>query len=400
MFAKLKFHYAAIKYKLRTNNKYIPVAIILFNSVFGLPFYVYRLIFGRRYRSEIRKILVIRAEGIGDMVLATPFFKALKKKYPHSHIACLATSISAEVIEDNPHIDSVITFDPPWYHQTKGMSGRSELLDIMRRIRKNRYDMGIDLRANYKNIFFLMFLTGIPLRVSFDTAICSFLLSLKVPFEPNRHENYNFMNILRKLGGGEYDSTPEIFLTGKDRSRARQFCVLHNLNPLDLKIVFHPGAAPNREYKKWPLQYYHDLGRALIDKYQAKIIITCSQMEYEAAASLQEQLGEHAIIAREINSLKEVTALLDCCDLCIATSTGIIHLAAAVGTPQIVLCGPEDLNRWSPLGNNHTLLMKEVPCRPCSEAKCPWDGYCLKSITPQEVFNCIDKKLYATQLSS
>lgn len=398
---KLKNNYLAIKYKFRTNNKYLPLAIILFNSVIALFFNLYRLIFKKDHNRVINKILVIRAEGIGDMVLATPIFRQLKKMYPHSHITCLATSLSAEVIEDNPNLDSVIIFDPPWYHQTKNLRGYLKLFEIMKKTRRERYDLGIDLRANYKNIFFLMFLTRIPIKISFDAAICSFLLDLKAPFEANKHECDNFFNILKVLGCKEYNTNSEIYLSKEDQAKAEQFCKNHKLSTQDLKIVLHPGAAPNRLYKRWPLQYYQELGKLLIDRYQAKIIITCSLPEYEAATKLQEQLGANAIIARgEINSLKEVTALLALCDLCIATSTSIVHLASTVNTRQIVLCGPEDPKRWIPLGNNHILLKKDVACRPCSETHCPWDGYCLKSITPPEVLNCVESVLYAKEISS
>ncbi|GAI46351.1 unnamed protein product, partial [marine sediment metagenome] len=86
-FERLKLRKEAVAYKLRTRSEILPVLIVLLNEFGGLFFGLWRFIVHRRiHTSEPRRILVIRADRIGDMILTTPMFKALKERYPKAHI--------------------------------------------------------------------------------------------------------------------------------------------------------------------------------------------------------------------------------------------------------------------------------------------------------------------------
>jgi len=395
-FERFKNRSENVAYKLRSNSKIIPSIIVFLNGVIGYPFSLYRLLTKSTMKtSEPERILVIRADRIGDMILTTPIFKPLKERYPLAHITCLASTLSGQLIERNPYVDSIMKYDPPWFDRPEKNKLIRDYLNILSLIRTQKFDMAIDLRGNIFNFFFLMLLAGIRQRVSFDAAFGVFLLTHTVPFIKGKHESDYFFDIVKALGGKQ-DTDPQavVILTGEEKEYAENFLSSHNIAREDIIVALHPGAGQNRIYKRWPEERYYELGKALVKRFNAKIIITGSRAEIDLASRIRNQIGKHAVLAAgEICHLKHLAAVLKKCDVCIGTSTGTIHVAAAMGTPVIVLCGPEDPCRWRPLGNNHLLIEKEVPCRPCREGTCPYDGRCLKLISPKCVLEVIEPLL-------
>ena len=396
LFERLETRAEAVAYKLRSKNKIIPLIIVFFNALVGLLFSFYRLLANSIIKTDDpQRILVIRADRIGDMILTTPIFKALKYRYPMAHITCMASTLSSQLIEGNPYVDSIIVYNPPWFDRKKGEKIFRDYLNILRLIQTRRFDMAIDLRGNIFNFFFLMFLGRIHQRVSFDAAFGAFLLTCVVPFKKGKHETDYFFDIVKVLGGeSEPDPRGVIILSEEEKEYAERFFHSNSITKDDIVVAIHPGAGENRVYKCWPEERYCKLGRALVNRYMAKIIITGSKADIALASRIKNQIGENAILAAgEICHLKYLAAVLQKCSLCIGTSTGPIHVAAAMGTPVIILCGPEDPRRWRPLGNNHILIEKEVPCRPCREDTCPYDGRCLKLISPECVLEVIEPLL-------
>lgn len=385
-----------VAYKLRSNNKIIPSIIVFLNEVIGYPFSLFRSLTKSKIKiSEPERILVVRADRIGDMILTTPIFKSLKERYPLAHITCLASTLSSQLIERNPYIDSIIKYDPPWFDYCEKNKLIRDYLNILLLLRTQKYNMAIDLRGNIFNFFFLMLLAGISQRVSFDAAFGSFLLTHKVPFIRGKHETDYFFDIIKALGGKpEHEPQPMLILSKEEEEYAENYFSLQNIVQDDVIIALHPGAGLNRIYKRWPEDRYCEVGKTLVKRFNAKIIITGSKAEIDLASRIRTQIGGNAVLAAgEICHLKHLAAVLKKCHVCIGTSTGTIHVAAAVGTPVIVLCGPEDPRRWHPLGDNYILIEKEVPCRPCREDTCQYDGRCLNLISTKCVLKVIESLL-------
>ena len=395
-FERFKDRSENVAYKLRLKNKKIPSIIVFLNGVLGYIFSFFRLLTKSVNKTtEPERILVIRADRIGDMILASPFFKYLKKRYPKSEVTCMASTLSSQLLDGNPYIDSIMTYDPPWFDRKKEDKIIRDYLNILSLLRTQKFDMAIDLRGNVFNFIFLMLLAGIRQRVSFDAAFGAFLLSHAVPYEKGKHETDSFLDIVKALGGKqERDTQAVLILSEEENEYAGRFFRSQNISQEDIIIALHPGAGKNRLYKRWPEERYCELGKALVNQFKAKIVITGSKEEIALAYGIKKKIGKHAILAAgEVCHLKHLAAVLKKCSLCIGTSTGTLHVAAAVGTPAVVLCGPEDPRRWRPLGNNHLLIKKEVSCRPCREEICPYDGRCLKLISPDCVLEAIEPLL-------
>src|SRR3989344_6272377 len=146
------------QYKIRSN----------FSTKFP---YLLDLITTKLFFSGIRKIknpekiLIIRNDHIGDMALATPVWRELKKCFPNSRITVLADPINKILIEKDSNVDEIIDIGLFW--RKKNLKSLLNYLKILRKIRKERFDVGIDLRRSWLNIFLFLFLGKVKARVSY-----------------------------------------------------------------------------------------------------------------------------------------------------------------------------------------------------------------------------------------
>ena len=114
-----------------------------------------------------KKILFIRADYIGDVLLTTHTLKAIRERFPDAHISFLVSSKSRDILEGNPHIDTILIYDPPWFFKKGFVQAFHEYFKIVSLIRKERFDLAADFRGDARNILLLMVFAKIPHRVSF-----------------------------------------------------------------------------------------------------------------------------------------------------------------------------------------------------------------------------------------
>lgn len=390
----------AICYKLRTQNQLLPWAILLGNGLCTPLAWWFRHSLAKGMAAQDPdelpgKILIIRADRIGDMILSLPFFKALKQNFPQSKVTCLASTISAQLLENNPYLDQVLTFDPPWFEGRAPWKGGTRTMQIIGLLKNQGFDLGIDLRGNQFNIL-LMALAQVKKRLSYDIVPGSFLLTHTCPYLAGKHESEYFLDLLQTVSRQRHKTPPGpyLFPAQENVRQAEKFLQQCSISSQDCLIVLHPGAGKGRTYKRWPPEYFIHLGKQLQQKFRAKIILTCSQSELELAKNIQAGIGKEVFISWErLKNLLDLAALLRQVQAVVATSTGIMHLAAAVGSFVVVLSGPENKKRWSPLGDNQIILRKDLPCSPCRETTCTSNGRCLRDIHPEEVLAILKSRL-------
>ena len=133
----------------------------LLGSILSYPFGLRKVVLP----GEIRKILVIRLDGIGDVIFTTPLYEALKKKYPEAVIFVLTSSQTKDIVETNPYIDKVLVMKNTWFPSMSRIKW-NEIFAILRAIRNEGFDIGVDLRGDIRSIL-LMFLGKVKFRVGY-----------------------------------------------------------------------------------------------------------------------------------------------------------------------------------------------------------------------------------------
>ena len=342
--------------------------------------------------ESVRKILLIRADYIGDVFLTTHTLKAIRKRFPEAEITFLVSQKSKQILKGNPHIDRVIAYSPFWFFHTPLKKAWTEFRRVVKTIRAEKFDLAADFRGDIRNILLLMVLTGIPHRVSFAASGGWFLLSCIAGYQEGMHEAAYHTQISRAMGAfTESGTLPKLCVTEKDRLFIRSFLIEQGISSKEKIAVIQPGA--RKGLRVWPQERYAAVAKALIKTYGFRVVLTGTPAELPVIHGVQDLLGGRAVVgAGSIKTLQELTALFERSSLFVGVSSGPSHLAASVGLSTALIFGPETLAQWRPLGNRHAIMKHEFPCSPCNQRRaCPLLGRnCIKSVGVKEVLYGID----------
>ncbi len=377
--------------------------VVFFLDVFGFILWAIAhiftpwKIFGKRpIPSGPKKVLLIRADYIGDVLLTTHTLKAIRERFPESHISFLVSSKSREILEGNPYIDTILTYDPPWFFKKGFVQAFREYSKILSLIRKEQFDLAVDFRGDARNIFLLMVFGGVPDRISFAASGGWYLLTSIADYKESLHES-EYHTIIAETLGAKVDKNmlPQMFITDKDRIFINNFLNKYGIKKDDMLVVIHPGA--RQAVRQWPESRYTEVGRYLIEEYGAKIILTGSREELQLIQRVKKSMNDEAIIgATEIHSFKQMTALFERCRLYIGVSSGPSHMAGAAHLPSVLIFGPESVSQWYPLGNKYYIARKDFPCCPCNQKHCTAKENCIESVKVEDVTKGIRTLLNST----
>lgn len=335
-----------------------------------------------------RRILIIRTDRIGDVLLTTPAIKAVRDHYPNSHIAVMVRPYAEEIVDGNPYLDEVILYDKDGEH--KGWWGT---LKFVGELRRKKFDMALILHpTNRSNL--IPFLAGIPERIGYDKKL-GFLLTKKlkdVKHLGEKHEiDYN-LEVLRTVGIEAKDKILYMPIKEENEKVIDRFFVLNNLKESNGVVAFHPGAScPS---KRWSAYRFGRVADELMKKYKFNVVIIGGPSDVETVKQMHMAMLYTPIILSEEHSLGEVAALLKRCKIFISNDSGPVHIAVAVGTPVISIFGRADPGlspkRWAPVGPNDVVIHKDVGCRECFAHNCKINFKCLEAITVDDVLNAAE----------
>ncbi len=335
-----------------------------------------------------KRILVIRTDRIGDVVLSTPVIKNLRDNFPQSFIAMMVSPYTQDIIQGNPFLDDVIIFDKE--EKDKSPFGALKFIFFLR---KYRFDLAIILHPTNR-VHIVSFLAGIPRRVGYSKKT-GFLNTDRVGEEKYRGEKHELeynLDLLRVLGIEPREKTLFVPLQRKAEQKVDLFLRKHAVKNGDLVMV-HPGAScPS---KIWPPQNFAVVSDKLTERYNSKILIATDKKDRALGEEVAEFMKHRPILALGEFSLSELASILKRAELFISNDSGPVHIAAAVGTPVISIFGRKQPGlsprRWGPLGKNDIVLHKDVGCSLCLAHNCRIGFKCLKAITPEEVLEAAER---------
>jgi ADP-heptose:LPS heptosyltransferase len=311
-----------------------------------------------------RHILVARTDRIGDLLLSLPVFQALRKAYPKTRLTALVSDYASPVVKGHPCLDAVETL------------GQGEgLAPLTRRFRALEADVFLSLYPRPTQAFAAA-LAGIPLRVGTAFRWYSFLYNHRVKVHRSRcdrHEaDYN-LDLVRALGVVPGESSILFPLTKGERSFAKTY--LRKKGIIGSYLVLHPGHKGSA--LNWKPERYGEFLGGLLRK-KRKVLVTGGPDEADLLRKVAGVAGKDrgkglAFAAGELD-LRSLAAVLEGARCLVSGSTGVMHLAAAVGTPTISLFCPIPATtpvRWGPWGNRHTVLMPQgLDCPDCRVGAC------------------------------
>ncbi len=347
----------------------------------------YLLFFWKKFRpfpKTIKKILVIRLDNIGDMVLTTPVFRTLKNNFPNVEVAVLCTPITKSIIQNNPNITSIFEFYSPWFSK-EHYEGLSSFFDLIKKLRREKFDLVIELHADPRNIM-LASLIG-RYTAGYGVRGFGFLLH-KVIHYRNRLEHIAQRNldILGDFGIKTAKLKLDIFTDKKTERKVRELLLTKKIKSF---VVMHPMTA--RSEKNWLSERWIEL----CDKLNQTIVFTGSEQDQKIINNIiSKTKNKHVYNFAGELSLNELVSLIKLSHFVVTTDTLTTHIAAALDKNQVALFGPTHKDVWGPLSENAIVIQgrcKDIfgSILPTADKEGTWD--CMKAIHVEDVINAIKR---------
>jgi len=355
--------------------------------------------------QSARRILAVRLDNLGDVLVTTPAIHAIKQSLPRAEITLLASPVGAQVGRLNPDVADVIVHQSPQmdpWQELPHDSAREQRL--IAELRRRRFDAAV-IFTSFRQCplvpAYTCYLADIPLRLAASIDGPGSLLTTR-----HKHPEYMMHEVERGLDlvGAVGLATDETRLVLDVPEEARRSCELNVLSSElagrssklttqnsklgDPLVVVHPGCSmPARTY---PWELYAEVVERLVERLGATVALTGAASERDLAErvlGLVRPAYRRSVLplAGEL-SFAELCALIESADLTITNNTGPMHVAAALQTPVVALFAltnpPE---QWGPWRVPHRVLNHDVPCRICYSKSCPYGHECLRLVAPDMV---------------
>lgn len=329
------------------------------------------------------RILVVRTDRIGDVMLSTPVAMALRSAYPKSFIAMMVAPEAKDIIEGNPYLDEAIIFDKKGAHK-----GFFRTFKFIREIKNRNFDLAVILHTTNR-INLITFFAGIKKRIGYDRRL-GFLLTdrLKdIKYLGEKHELEYNLDVIRALGIAPKNPKPFIPIRQAAEKYIEDILNKNNITRNDRIVILNPSASCIS--KRWPQERFSELAGELIRQFSVKIIIVSSQDQKNIADAVTNNIKDKALNLAGLTSIAQLAGLLKRAKLFISNDSGPVHIAAALDIPVISIFGRRQPGlghkRWGPLGLKAKFLHKDVGCVECLAHNCIKEFTCLKAITVDDV---------------
>lgn len=339
--------------------------------------------------KSIRKLLIVGPAWIGDMVMAQSLFKLLKLRNPEVQLHLLASAWTRQLVACMPEVDDVI--DMPLGH---GKFAFAERRRIGKTLADAGYEQAILLPNSFKSAL-IPFFANIPLRTGWRGEMRYGLLNDVRILDKQRYP----LMVQRYLAlafpkGADLPADfpyPELCVDRSMRTQLLTKFGLHQGRPL---LILCPGA----EYgpaKRWPEEYY---AQVAAEKIRAgwQVWLLGSAKDQPVAETIRtllpDSLREHSCNLAGVTALGEAIQLMACADAVLSNDSGLMHIAAALQRPLVVVYGSTSPEHTPPLSHQVKIVSNYIECSPCFERECPLVHHrCLRDLLPHAVLTALSE---------
>ena len=347
--------------------------------------------------QQAGRVLCVRLDTLGDVLMTTPAIRALKESLPGSEITLLTSPRGAEAARFIPEIDAVEVYEAPWMKASPAQPNSQYDLAMLDRLR-GRFDAAVIFTVFSQNPLpaaMACYLADIPLRLAHCRENPYHLLTHWVKeFEPEqmvRHEARRQLDLVASIGCYTQDERLSFKVPEADRACAAEKLRQAGIDLSRPWIVVHPGVtAPSRQYAP---EGYAEAARRLVQEDAMQIVFTGSEPERGLVQQIQDWMQAPSVSLAGELTLGELGGVLEQAPLLLANNTGPVHIAAALGTPVVdlyALTNPQH----TPWRVANRVLNHDVPCKYCYQSVCPLGHHnCLRLVSPDEVVGAVRELL-------
>lgn len=350
-----------------------------------------------RLPTDTESVLVLQLGDIGDVVLTSPSLRALKETVPGVRVTVLVRKGYGSLLADDPHVSEIIEV-------SKGRARISELgrenLRLVGRLRRERYDVLIDLRTGDRGAILARF-AGAPVRVVRHWREAPFWHRLAFthfvdpvftgrPVHPGGDQS---LRILRAIGVDTEDTRPRLYVSESNREHVRGLLTREGVARHPRFITANPFS--RWKYKEWGYGKWVDVLDWLWSERGLPSVIIGAREEAAAAEGIAGRCAGPVFNLAGKTTLGDLAGLISLSRLHVGVDSAAPHIAAALDTPSVTIFGPSNWKAWAVEDATHRIVHSGKECVPCNDKGC--DGkersVCLEELGVDAVTAAVDEVL-------
>lgn len=326
-------------------------------------------------KKSPKKILIVKPSSLGDIVHSLPFLQALKDGFPDAEIHWIVAKGLEGLLENHPMVKKLLVIEKDrWKDLKKIKDTASELAGISKELKRESYDMAIDLQGLLRSGL-LAYATHAPVRIGFREARegSAVFYTHKITGGRDIHAVDRYLKIASALGCETADAGFPMPLI-KESDKVKRL----KENAGDYAVIV-PGA--RWETKKWSPEKFGRLASML----DMKSIIIGSASDIEISKRIEAASKGKALSTAGYTDIKELISIIRGARYVVTNDSGPMHIAAALGIPVIAIFGPTNPERTGPYGKKHIIISSDIPCAPCYKKRCK-TMRCMEDISVEQVY--------------
>lgn len=354
-----------------------------------------------------KKILFINPFGIGDVLFTTPLINNIKQAMPECSISYWCNERVSEIFKSDPRIDKIFALsrgDLKKIFQCSIFQGFKELFSLLRRIRKERFEVVFDFSLDHR-YGIITKLLRIKKRIGLNYKNRGGFLTDKININgyTGKHVIEYYLDLLKFIGIKPQNKNTRVFVSEENNVKCKNMLKHFGISDKDLIVGIAAGAGAswgkNASLKHWPPIKYARLADKIIEFFKAKIILLGDSNEKPIAEIIAASMKNKPIDFTGKTNLPEFAAAINNLNLLITNDGGPLHIAVSLGVKTISIFGPVDELVYGPypLSEKQIVIKTGLPCRPCYKKFkmdiCDKDRECINSIGTDEVFNAAKRLL-------
>ncbi len=332
-------------------------------------------------KENIKKILIIKLRGIGDVVLTTIVFDTIVDHFPSAKIDFLTDTPSVPLLKPLRQLNNIFGFN------RKSILKR---IFLFFKIRKQKYNLVLDFFSNPVSAQ-ITFFSGAEFRVGFPYKGRAYAYNYFGPSIRNEFHSADLnLELLKSIGLIPKSKKLYVGINTEDIEFAEDY-FYSNFNKHDIVFGIIPGGG--WQSKKCDPIKYAEIIDEIINKYNCKILILWGPGDKLEAEEIIRYLKNKVTLA-PATSITQMAAIIKKCKLIIANDSGPMHISAATGTPTLAIHGPTDPNLQGPYGElNEWIRFDELDCIQCNLLVCPKQHQCFIDLPTSRVLGKIDNMI-------
>ena len=350
--------------------------------------------------SNVRRLVAIRLDNIGDVVMLGPALRALRRELPDASITLMASPAGAQVAPLLPWIDEVFALSAVWQDASWKMplDPRREQ-SLVENMAKRNFDAAIIFTSFSQSPYppaYVCYLAGIPLRIGQSREFGGSLLTQWVTPPPDSaHQVDRNLHLLAAAGFSEESSDLEVDVPESARLAADALLQSHGMGASERFVLLAPGASCSA--RRYDSARFAEAMRLVSARSGMRVVIVGNEKERALASEIGEAIGRRtAVSIAGETDIPQLAAVIERASVVVANDSGPMHLADALRRPIVItFSGTELESQWAPRTAAAVLLRRATDCSPCYAFNCRFEMQCL-DIPPAEVAETVLRMLDLT----